>query len=68
VEEHKGRKWLLSQHMTDSEIVQTALLAVLVCEEHEARERFRYRGAAIFGPHQDVEDLVRHPAKLSVRN
>ncbi len=64
---HKGRKWLLSQHMTDSEIVQTAMLAVLTAEEHEARERFMYMGTSIYGPHFSADDLVRHPAKLDVR-
>lgn len=29
-----GRKWPLSLHMTDAEIVQTALKAVLTAEEH----------------------------------
>lgn len=53
-----GRKWFLSSHMTVSEIVQTALLAVLAAEEHEARENFMYRGRAIFGPHWDVDELV----------
>lgn len=31
------RKWLLSEHMTRSEIVSTALKCVLTSEEHEAR-------------------------------
>jgi hypothetical protein len=53
-----GRRWLLSHHMTDSEVVQTAMKAVLTAEEHEAREMFLYRGKAIFGPHLDVETLV----------
>jgi hypothetical protein len=52
-----GRRWWLSEHMTRSEIVQTALMAVLAAEEHEVREHFRYRGAAIFGPHFDVDQL-----------
>lgn len=64
---HKGRKWVLSQHMTDSEVVQTALLAVLVAEEHEAREHFEYMGQAIYGPHKSADDMARHPAKLDVR-
>lgn len=54
-----GRKWRLGDHMTDSEIVQTALAAVLAAEEHEAREKFLFEGEAIFGPHFDVRDLVR---------
>lgn len=52
------RKWRLSPHMTNSELVQTALKCVLTSIEHEAREQFRYRGAAIFGPHFDVDRLV----------
>lgn len=55
--EQRGRKWFLSPHMTDSEVVQTALAAVLMAEEHEVRERFLYRGRAIFGPHFHVEML-----------
>lgn len=54
----KGRKWRLSPHMTKSEIVQTAFLAILIASEHEVREQFRFRGRAIFGPHFDVEHLV----------
>lgn len=57
-EEWTGRKWLLSVHMCKSEVVQTALKAVLAAEEHEAREKFFYRGRAIFGPHYDVDSLV----------
>lgn len=53
----KGRKWFLSPHMTKSEVVQTALKAVLAWEEHEAREKFKYRGQAVFGPHLDVDAL-----------
>jgi hypothetical protein len=52
------RKWYLSREATDSEIVQTAFKCVLTSLEHEAREAFRYRGQAIFGPHFDVEKLV----------
>ena len=52
------RKWRLSPHMTKSEVVQTAFLAVLTAVEHEAREHFKYRGHAIFGPHFDVDDLA----------
>lgn len=54
-----GRKWWLSRHMTQSEIVQTALMAVLAAEEHEARENFTYRGEPIFCPHYDVDELHR---------
>jgi hypothetical protein len=54
----RGRKWMLSYHMTDGELVQTAFKAVLTAQEHEAREQFKYRGVSIFDPHYDVERLV----------
>ena len=57
-EPQHGRKWLLSNHMTVSEVVLTAWKAVHTAEEHEARERFTYKGAHIFGPHLDVETLA----------
>ena len=53
-----GRKWLLSYHMTPSEIVLTALKAVLTAEEHEAREQFKLDGVAPFDPHMNVGKLL----------
>jgi len=51
------RKWFLSPHMTKSEVVQTALKAVLAAEEHEARECFLYKGKPVFGPHFNIDRL-----------
>jgi len=59
VERQNTRKWLLSPHMTDSEIVSTVFKLCLTSYEHRARELFQYRGARIFGPHFDVDDLAR---------
>jgi hypothetical protein len=53
-----SRKWYISPHACKSEVIQTALKAVLTAEEHEARERFLYKGRAIFGPHKDVDALL----------
>lgn len=55
----RTRKWLLSTHMTDSEIVATAFKLCLTSAEHRTREAFTYKGQRIFGPHFDVEDLVK---------
>ena len=69
VTEQHGRKWLLSYHMCRSEVVQTALMAVLAAEEHEARERFTYNGWKVFSPHFDVEgfcELARNK-RIEVR-
>ena len=54
----RGRKWLLSEHMTDGEIVQTSFLATMTAVEHEARELFTYKGRSILDPHYDIEKLV----------
>ena len=51
------RKWLLSSHMTRSELAQTALKCVLTSVEHRVREHFLYRGERVFGPHFHVEAL-----------
>lgn len=51
------RRWLVSPHMSKSELVQTALKLVLTSAEHRVREHFKYRGALIFGPHYNIDDL-----------
>lgn len=53
-----GRKWYVSRHSTESELVQTALKAVLTAAEHEIRETFRYRHRTVFAPHFDVNGLM----------
>ncbi len=55
----RGRKWYLSPHMTCSEIVQTAFLALKTTLEHEMRENFKYEGVAVLGPHWDLDERVR---------
>lgn len=63
-----GRKWDLSQHMTESEVVLTAWKAYLTFIEHEAREQFHYKGKKIFDPHIDVNALLEACEKISRRN
>lgn len=52
-----GRKWMLSYHMTDDEIVSTALKATLTAVEHEAREQFKWRDQPIYRPHYNIYEL-----------
>lgn len=52
-----GRKWMLSPYMTKSEVIQTAFKAVMTAMEHEVREKFRYKGKPVFGPHFNVDTL-----------
>lgn len=54
----RGRKWHLSPHMTQSELVGTAFKAALTAEEHECRENFIWDGYRIFNPHIDIEALA----------
>lgn len=54
----KARKWKLSYHMTDTEIVQTVWAAVQRALLHEACELFRFKGAAIYDRHVDVHALA----------
>ena len=58
IKEWRGRKWLLSMYMKESEIIQTALKAVLTAAEHEVRENFKVDGVSIFDPHYDINKLV----------
>lgn len=53
----RGRKWVLSLHMTDAEVVSTAWMAVQAAVLHELRELFRFDGAAIYDGHHGLEEL-----------
>lgn len=53
-----GRKWYISQHATNQEVIQTCFKAVMTAMEHEVREEFKYRDVAVFQPHMDLDALV----------
>lgn len=53
-----GRKWKLSFHMTDTEIVHSVWAAVQRALLHEAAELFKFDEAAIFDRHIDVHRLA----------
>lgn len=46
-------------------IVDCAFRAVMALEEHEARERFTYRGQRVFDPHRDTGDEEPIPTPLA---
>ncbi len=58
IKEWHGRKYYLSEYMTDDEIVKTAFTAAIAAEEHEVREKFSYKGIRLFNPHVDIEALM----------
>jgi hypothetical protein len=55
-----ARKWKLSPFMIPSEVIRTAWLAVQQAVEHEAAEKFTYRGTTIFNPHIDLQTLAAY--------
>lgn len=63
----KSRKWYISPHMTNSEIVQTFFLAAKIAEIHEMHESFRYKGEILFNPHYDSDSIVESNIKEDVR-
>jgi len=62
-----SRKWLLSPHMTKTEIVRTCYLAVKRAVAHEVDERFTYMGKRIYDPHIDVDALAEVCERMDVR-
>lgn len=62
-----GRKWFVSRHSVETEVVRTAWKAILAAEEHEAAENFTYHGAPIYNPHLYVGDLARAITEGSVK-
>jgi hypothetical protein len=55
----KGRKWYLSDHMLDDEIVKTAYAAFKAAMEHEIMEGFKCDFKVVFNPHVSFEDLIK---------
>lgn len=54
----KCRKWFISQHSGDSEIIRSCFLAIRQAEEHELCERFLYKGQQIYNPHLDMDRMA----------
>lgn len=63
-----GGKAYLSEHMTDSELVQIIFGLYKGYWEHEARETFQWRGRRIFGPHIASEALWEVAPRVDVRS
>lgn len=59
VDSWKGRKWYLTQHMTDDEIVKTCYAAFEACIKHEILEGFKVDGKILFNPHVNFEKLLK---------
>lgn len=58
VQEWHGRKWYLSKHMTEDEIIKTAYVAFEAAVKHEIMEGFKVAGTVLFNPHVHYEALL----------
>lgn len=55
----KGRKWYLSEYMTDDEIVKTAYCTFEAAVKHEVMEGFKVDEKILFNPHVGFEELLK---------
>lgn len=67
IEVQYTRKWFISPHSCESEIVKTAFKCCATSVEHRLRESFQWKGARIFGPHIDVYALHDAARKVDIR-
>lgn len=56
--EWSGRKFYLSDYMTQDEVAKTAFLAFKLAVEHEVMEGFFIGGKPLFNPHVDFTELL----------
>ena len=56
--EWRGRKWYLSDFMTEDEIVKTCFAAFRAAVDHEVMEGFRCDGRRVFNPHTPYTVLM----------
>jgi len=66
-QEWKGRKWYLSEYMTQDEVVKTAYVAFKMAVEHEVMEGFKFAGTIVFNPHVNYEELINISEKEVTR-
>ncbi len=53
-----GRKWYLSTHMTEDEIIKTLFIAFKSVVEHEILEGFKVDEKILFNPHTSYLELL----------
>lgn len=58
MKEWTGRKWYLSQFMTEDEVIKTAYCAAKATVEHEIMEGFKVDNIILFNPHINYEELL----------
>jgi hypothetical protein len=53
-----GRKWYLSEYMTDDEVIKTCYVACEAVVKHEIMEGFKVDDIILFNPHINYEKLL----------
>lgn len=53
-----GRKFYLSDYMTEDEIIKTCFVAFKTAVEHEVMESFKVEGKTLFNPHVNYKELL----------
>lgn len=54
-----GRWWEVPEDVSLSGVVKTAFAAAKMILEHELMESFKFEGARVFDPHNEVRDLMK---------
>ncbi len=57
--EWRGRKWYISEYMTQDEVVKTVYAAFEASVKHEIMEGFKVDGITLFNPHVNFEELLK---------
>lgn len=63
-----GRKYYLSDYMTDDEVIKTCYFAFETAIKHEVMEAFKVDGITLFNPHLNFEELLKISNKEIKRN
>jgi hypothetical protein len=58
IKEFRGRKFYLSEFMTDDGIIKTCYFAFETCVKHEVMEVFKVDNITLFNPHVNFEKLL----------
>jgi hypothetical protein len=53
--QQNARKWYVSAHSTETEVVETAFKACRVSMDHVLKEHFTYKGRRVYSPHFDIK-------------
>ena len=65
--EWTSRKYYLSEHMIEDEIVKTCFMAAKQCVEHEVMEGFQFDSKVVFNPHVNFRALLSITDQMVLR-